>query len=282
MPCAPISSWIDEALNAFRGMNGWMSKHLYWGTALSPSESLSMPSPAQPLFTSHCKLQSHVASFGAFSEDSAGYRGGLEKPFNWTHPGEFLCQHFWVWVGFCHRFCLDTSDSASDWGNSPKQTAWCRGGVSGTIMKCCSWLAGKIWSIINENKKKACEEKRKKGDQTTQQQRQTNSPKRSVPSNPEELSCVSSPSHHTERRHTSQGSQSWPQSRGRDVFFIPYKSQKWEAFFLSFAKRSTYKWVWGREWVSLVSLVGRFRSQFCILHFLFVENLFLIICYWFI
>ena len=257
-------------------MNGWMSKHL------SPSESLSMPSPAQP---SPCPLAtvnySHMWLPFAFSEDSEGYRGGLEKPFNWTHPGEFLCQHFWVWVGFHHRLCLDTSDS-SDWGNSPKQTAWCPGGVSGTIMKCGSWLAGKIWSVIHENKKKACEEKRKKGDQTTQQRRQKNSPKQSVRSNPEELSRVSSPSHHTERRHRSQESQRWPQSRGRDVFFIPYKSQNWEVFFLSFARRSTYKWVWGREWVSLVSLVGRFRSQFFILHFLFVENLFLIICYWFI
>ena len=60
----------------------------------------------------------------------------------------------------------------------------------------------------------------------------------------------------------SQENQRWPESRGRDVFFTPCKSQKQKALFLSFATRSTYRWVWGRVWVSLVSLVGIFRSQF--------------------
>lgn len=96
-PLMHLVGWMAECLNTCTGAQ-----------RCPPRSPSALPSPAQPLLTSHCKLQSHVASFGAFSEDGAGYRGGLEKPFNWTHPGEFLCQHFWVWVGFCHRFCLDT------------------------------------------------------------------------------------------------------------------------------------------------------------------------------
>ena len=83
-----------------------------------------------------------------------------------------------------------------------------------------------------------------------------------LPSNANKPSRVRSPSHHRERTGDHRKIRGGQSLEAETLFFTPYKSQRWKALFLSFAERSTYRWVWGRAWVSLVSSVGRFRSQF--------------------
>ena len=85
--------WVNEPLNAFSGMSGWMSKTLCWGTATVPSpQSLPSyfphPSPVPLAIVTY----SHMWLPQVFSGDSEGCWGNVEKPSNWTHTGELLCK----------------------------------------------------------------------------------------------------------------------------------------------------------------------------------------------
>lgn len=87
-----LHSWINELLTQFISWNEWLNVWtLVLGHSLCPTQSPQeyLPHPC-PHYISIVTSPTHLTSFFAFSEDSEGHQGHLQKLCNWTHSGEFF------------------------------------------------------------------------------------------------------------------------------------------------------------------------------------------------